>query len=224
MIKAKLLLLISSILLVGCVQSVQESNPDAPKTNDPHIDAFLQSYAKPEFYQISVTTGDETNQEYRIHFQAPDTYYTRTYQDGQQVEFIYQGENIYMKSAQDQWLKLPIAKSDPARSYQSFDHEAIYQYFQNQENTFTSKGQQQCAAGMCSVYDISNQDQQTSSIFIDTNTNQISQIYLNDPAQTILSFTYQSLPITIPDEVVEITIPENPSPEDITQLEQIYGN
>lgn len=116
--------------------------------------------------------------------------------DGQTTRVVYTSDTYYVCNG-DTCYKYAIGASSPV-SFNPSDYTYTKDQLSTYKNTAANKGRQSCPAGTCDVWSVTA-DGSTSSIFIDTKTNRISQVEGSTGGQTTkIVYSYQAVTIDVP--------------------------
>lgn len=148
------------------------------------------------FAATITTSGEAGTNEAKIEYDGKEkTRYSAT-KDGQQSEIIYTADTYYF-CASGSCIKYPISQSG-ASGFSPGDYQYDETELGNYKNNASYKGRQDCPAGTCDVWAVSNEGV-ISSIYIDTDTKRISQVEGSQNGTTTkIVYEYKDVSIEIP--------------------------
>lgn len=225
------LLPVIGILLSGCfhtppADSQQNETVSQDKSEPSPLAMFLESFSQVKSYQATVETSqDDITRTIIIKYLAPSTTHVSVDSEEGLTEIITTSEASYFKASSSQnWLKLSVQRKNEGEEF-IFSSNDFNRDFDPENDSLSYIGQTSCGNNTCHTYKSQDENGVITTISFDTTEYLLRQLDINSPEGESTTITYQYIDITInvPEDVEEFAIPENPTPEDIQKLQDIYN-
>ncbi len=121
--------------------------------------------------------------------------------DSSSIEAIYATDAYYIKT-NGNWMKLPLTQA--SQSFNPSQYKYDQASLKDLQGKAQDKGTQNCPAGTCQVWEVSNyQNNDKITFYVDKKTNRISQIVTEAAGgKTTIVYSYKDVTVDIPTNAV----------------------